>query len=117
MIGQKIQNYQIESLLGEGGMGTVYRATDLVLGREVALKMLHINLTKQSKFLERFKNEAQVLARLTHPNIAILYNYLQHGEAYFMVMEYVEGKNLDSLVKQHQNIAPKNMVAIISGLV
>ncbi len=114
MIGQKIQNYQIESFLGEGGMGTVYRANDTVLGRDVALKMLHTNLTKQSQFLERFKNEAQVLARLTHPNIAVLYNYLQQGESYFMVMEYVAGKNLESLIKQHQTLTPQNTVSIIS---
>jgi serine/threonine protein kinase len=114
MIGQKIQNYQIESLLGEGGMGTVYKATDLVLGREVALKMLHSNLTKQSQFLERFKNEAQVLARLTHPNIAVLYNYIQQNEAFYMVMEYVEGKNIESLIKQHQSLTPQNTVSIIS---
>jgi eukaryotic-like serine/threonine-protein kinase len=114
MIGQKIQNYQIESFLGEGGMGTVYRANDTVLGRDVALKMLHTNLTKQSQFLERFKNEAQVLARLTHPNIAVLYNYLQQGESYFMVMEYVAGKNLESLIKQHQTLTPQNTASIIS---
>jgi serine/threonine protein kinase len=114
MIGQKIQNYQIESLLGEGGMGTVYKATDLVLGREVALKMLHSNLTKQSQFLERFKNEAQVLARLTHPNIAVLYNYIQQNEAFYMVMEYVGGKNIESLIKQHQSLTPQNTVSIIS---
>jgi eukaryotic-like serine/threonine-protein kinase len=114
MIGQKIQNYQVESLLGEGGMGTVYRATDMVLGRDVALKMLHTNLTKQSQFLERFKNEAQILARLTHPNIAVLYNYIQQGEAYFMVMEYVAGKNIEFLVKQHQTLSYQNVVAIIA---
>jgi serine/threonine protein kinase len=114
MIGQKIQNYQIESLLGEGGMGTVYKATDLVLGREVALKMLHSNLTKQSQFLERFKNEAQVLARLTHPNIAVLYNYIQQNEAFYMVMEYVGGKNIESLIIQHQSLTPQNTVSIIS---
>jgi eukaryotic-like serine/threonine-protein kinase len=114
MIGQKIQNYRIDSLLGEGGMGTVYKATDMVLGREVALKMLHTNLTKQAQFLERFKNEAQVLARLTHPNIAVLYNYIQQNEAFYMVMEYVEGKNIESLVKQHQSLTPQNTVSIIS---
>ncbi|MBK7097957.1 MAG: hypothetical protein IPH58_05865 [Sphingobacteriales bacterium] len=59
MIGTTIQNYQVSSLLGEGGMGKVYLATDTLLGRTVAIKNLNVNLTNQPQFLERFKNEAK----------------------------------------------------------
>ncbi|MGC4232563.1 MAG: protein kinase [Niabella sp.] len=104
MTGTTLQNYYIESVLGEGGMGKVYKATDTVLGRVVAVKSLNASLTNQPSFLERFKNEAKILARLSHPNIAVLYNYLQSGSDYYMIMEYVEGENLDQLTKKNRTI-------------
>lgn len=101
MIGEKIHSYQINAHLGQGGMGHVYRATDTMLGREVALKMLHPQLTVEPQFLERFKKEARVLAQLLHPNIAVIYNFIEQGGNHFMVMEYVEGKTLDELMKRY----------------
>lgn len=102
MIGQQIQNYTITSYLGEGGMGTVYRASDTMLGRDVALKMLHGTLVSQPQFFERFKKEARVLAQLLHPNIAVIYNFIGQENNHFMVMEYVEGSNLDALLRKHR---------------
>ncbi len=102
MIGEKIHNYEITAHLGQGGMGNVYRATDTMLGREVALKMLHPQLTMQPQFLDRFKKEARVLAQLLHPNIAVIYNFIEQGGNHFMVMEYVEGTTLDDLLKKHR---------------
>jgi serine/threonine protein kinase len=102
MIGQQIQNYTITAYLGEGGMGTVYRASDTMLGRDVALKMLHTTLISQPQFFERFKKEARVLAQLLHPNIAVIYNFIGQESQHFMVMEYVEGTNLDTLLKKHR---------------
>ncbi len=104
MIGKQIQNYQVTGLLGQGGMGTVYRATDIILGRDVALKMLLTPMTAEPQVLERFKKEAQVLARLLHPNIAVIYNLIEHENQHFMVMEFVEGKDLDGLLKKHRTI-------------
>ncbi|HRO71675.1 MAG TPA: protein kinase, partial [Chitinophagaceae bacterium] len=89
MIGKNIQNYTVTSYLGEGGMGTVYKASDTMLGRDVALKMLHGTLVSQPQFLERFKKEARVLAQLLHPNIAVIYNFIGQDDHHFMVMEYV----------------------------
>lgn len=112
MIGKKIQNYEIKSHLGEGGMGTVYRAGDRVLDREVALKMLHTPLLQQPLFLERFKKEARVLAQLLHPNIAVIYNMIEQDNNHFMVMEYVEGKNLDALLCQYGMLSYKIVVPV-----
>ncbi|HQW84215.1 MAG TPA: serine/threonine-protein kinase [Ferruginibacter sp.] len=112
MIGQKIFNYEITALLGKGGMGTVYKATDTMLGRDVALKMLHPELTIQSQFLERFKKEARVLAQLLHVNIAVIYNFLEQENNHFMVMEFVEGTNLDELVKKHKTLPPQFVVPV-----
>lgn len=113
MIGTTLQNYYIESVLGEGGMGKVYKATDTMLGRMVAIKSLNASLTNQPSFLERFKNEAKILARLSHPNIAVLYNYLQNGSDYYMIMEYVEGENLDQLTKTNRTIPYHAVVPMI----
>lgn len=112
MIGEKIHNYEITAHLGQGGMGHVYRATDTMLGREVALKMLHPQLTMQPQFLERFKKEARVLAQLLHPNIAVIYNFIEQGDNHFMVMEYVEGTNLDDLLKKHRALPPEFVVPV-----
>ena len=112
MIGQKIHSYEIVAHLGQGGMGNVFKATDTMLGRDVALKMLHPQLTIQSQFLERFKKEARVLAQLLHPNIAVIYNFIEQGDNHFMVMEYVEGTNLDDLFKIHKILPPEFVVPV-----
>lgn len=102
MIGERIHSYEINAHLGQGGMGNVFRATDNMLNREVALKVLHPQLTIQPQFLERFKKEARLLAKLLHPNIAVIYNFLEHEGNHFMVMEYVEGTSLDELLRKHK---------------
>ena len=112
MIGKNIQNYTVTSYLGEGGMGTVYKASDTMLGRDVALKMLHGTLVSQPQFLERFKKEARVLAQLLHPNIAVIYNFIGQDDHHFMVMEYVEGNNLDSLVRKYKLLPPSLVVPV-----
>ncbi len=112
MIGEKIHSYEITEHLGKGGMGNVYKATDTMLGRDVALKMLHPQLTIEAQFLERFKKEARVLAQLLHPNIAVIYNFIEQGGNHFMVMEYVEGTNLDDLLKKHQTLPAEFVVPV-----
>jgi serine/threonine-protein kinase len=112
MIGEKIHSYEISEHLGKGGMGNVYKATDTMLGRDVALKMLHPQLTVQEQFLERFKKEARVLAQLLHPNIAVIYNFIEQGGNHFMVMEYVDGTNLDDLLKKHKTLPAEFVVPV-----
>ncbi len=114
MIGEKIHSYEISEHLGKGGMGNVYKATDTMLGRDVALKMLHPQLTVESQFLERFKKEARVLAQLLHPNIAVIYNFIEQGGNHFMVMEYVEGTNLDDLLKKHKTLPAEFVVPVFT---
>lgn len=111
--GRVVQQYRLESLLGEGGMGTVFLATDTQLERPVAVKMLHPHLLSQGPFMERFRHEALILARLNHPNIAVLYSLLREGTDHFMVMEYVEGKNLESLIRTGGALAPATAAEIV----
>ncbi|MGB0383703.1 MAG: protein kinase domain-containing protein [Ardenticatenaceae bacterium] len=85
--------YKIESLLGYGGMSSVYKATDAHLRRAVAIKMIHPHLTEQS-FIKRFEQEAAAVAKLRHSNIVQVYDFDHDGDVYYIVLEYVPGEDL-----------------------
>ncbi|MBZ5625485.1 MAG: TonB family protein [Acidobacteriia bacterium] len=86
--------YQIVEKLGEGGMGSVFRAVDLPLHRDVAIKIMRPELAGQAALLKRFHQEAATLAKLNHPNVATVYALLSEGSEHFIVMEYVDGCTL-----------------------
>lgn len=92
--GDRVGTYAIDSLLGEGGMGRVFRARDLKLGREVAIKVLPSGVAQDPERLARFDNEARHLAALNHPNIATLFTFDQIGDSRYLVMELVSGETL-----------------------
>jgi Tol biopolymer transport system component len=94
MIGRKISHFEITAMLGEGGMGEVYRARDSRLGREVAIKVLPETVSAEPERLARFDREARVLASLNHPAIAAIYSVEHEGPVHFLVMELVEGEDL-----------------------
>jgi serine/threonine protein kinase len=87
--------YEIVAPLGAGGMGEVYRAKDLRLGREVALKVLPADVASHDDRLARFEREARTVAGLTHPNIVVLYSVEDADGIRFLTMELVEGQSLD----------------------
>ena len=99
-LGRQIDNYRIEALLGEGGMGTVYRATDLNLNRPVALKVMHSHLVRQNDLKQRFMQEAQAAARLDHPNIVKIFHFGLQQDLLYMVMEYVVGQSLGNYLRR-----------------
>jgi eukaryotic-like serine/threonine-protein kinase len=101
MIGNVVGSYKITEKIGEGGMGAVFKGIDMMLEREVAIKMLRPELASQPEIVERFRSEAVTLAKLNHPNIATLFSFLRQGEDFFMVMEFVRGQTLDSLLRRH----------------
>jgi serine/threonine protein kinase len=88
---QQIGQYRIIGELGAGGMGVVYRGMDLLLEREVAIKRLRSEYASSPSVLERFRKEAQLQAKLNHPNIAQLYTLLQDGDSLCIVMEFIDG--------------------------
>ncbi len=98
--GQKLGAYEILGLLGEGGMGRVYRGRDTKLGREVALKTLAGELTQDEARLRRFGREAQLLASLNHPNIAAIYGFEEDRGLRFLVLELVPGETLAELLSR-----------------
>src|SRR5215470_2034242 len=100
MVGNTIGNYKILAQIGEGGMGAVYRGVDLMLEREVAIKVLRPELARQPQIVERFRAEAVTLAKLNHTNIATLHSFFRQGDDFFMVMEFVRGETLDSVLRR-----------------
>jgi serine/threonine protein kinase len=99
-IGQTLSTYRVVSMLGHGGMGEVFQATDLKLGRDVALKVLPEEFARDSDRLARFQREAKLLASLNHPNIAAIYGLEESGGINFLVLELVPGETLAEQVKR-----------------
>ena len=98
------EKYRIEGVLGSGGVGTVYRALEIELNRQVAIKVLHIwtGSSEQADSLRRFKREAKVLCQILHPEILRVYRFgVTEGEMPFLVMEFVEGQSLRSYIDQN----------------
>ncbi|HEX8118927.1 MAG TPA: serine/threonine-protein kinase, partial [Pyrinomonadaceae bacterium] len=112
MIGQVFGNYKIEQKLGEGGMGEVFRGVDMMLEREVAIKFLRPELASQPQVVERFRSEAVTLAKLQHPNIATLYNFMRQGDSFIMVLEFVRGVTLDHVIQQRGALPVEQAVPI-----
>ena len=102
MIGRTVGNYEFEERIGAGGMGEVYRAKDVRLGRFVAIKVLPASLAGNQERAARFEREAKVLAALNHPNIAALYGIEEYGGQLFLILELVEGETLAERIAHGQ---------------
>jgi hypothetical protein len=96
--GTEIGPYEIDQLIGRGGMGEVYRGRDLRLGRNVAIKVLTQDWSDQPEHLDRFDREARAIAHLSHPNIVALFDVGRHGGRPFAVMELLKGQTLRDLL-------------------
>ena len=99
-IGQQLGSYQITSLIGKGGMGEVYRAKDTKLKRDVAIKILPDEFSRDTDRVSRFQREAESLAALNHQNIAAIYDLQQSDATRFLILEFVEGDTLADILKK-----------------
>src|SRR5206468_6622473 len=104
--------YELGERLGSGGMSSVYKATDRVLERTVAVKILAEHLSDDEKFVARFRREALAVAKLIHPNIVQVYDTGVDNERHYIVMEYVEGRSGAQLLQTRGRLGPETAVEI-----
>ena len=115
--GQKINDrYEIIRSIGEGGMANVYLGHDIILDRNVAIKVLRGDLSNDEKFVRRFQREALSASSLAHPNIVEMYDVGEDDGTYYIVMEYVEGKTLKQLLKKRGSLTLSEAIDIMSQL-
>jgi tetratricopeptide (TPR) repeat protein/predicted Ser/Thr protein kinase len=107
------QRYEIVSLLGEGGMGAVYKARDVELGRMVALKVIRPDLARNRAILDRFKQELILATQVTHRNVVRIYDLGEAEGIKFITMEYVEGEDLAAVIHQRSKLPPRDAVDIV----
>lgn len=114
LVGKTISKYRLLSFVAKGGTATVYKALDTVLNREVAFKILHEHLETRPEVVERFRNEAQVVASLRHPNILTVYDFFQHEGRSVLVAEFMPGITLSQLIRQVRRLP--ETVAMMIGM-
>ena len=115
--GQKINDrYEIEKLIGEGGMANVYLAHDTILDRKVAVKVLRGDLAGDEKFVRRFQREALSASSLSHPNIVEIYDVGEDDGNFYIVMEFIEGKTLKQLIKKRGVLSLSETIDIMLQL-
>src|SRR6201981_3887972 len=102
MVGElRADRYELEELVGAGGMSSVYRAHDNLLDRKVALKVMHQQFGDDPEYVERFRREARSVASLSHPNVVTVIDRGEHEGRQFIVFEYVDGENLKQLIERN----------------
>ena len=99
LVGQTLNRYRIISLLGEGGMGAVFKGHDATLQRDVAIKVLHSHFARRPDFQDRFLQEARTAARLDHPNIVQVHDFGQDRTFLYIVMKFIPGDNLEKMLR------------------
>jgi serine/threonine protein kinase len=114
LIGQTLGNYQIETVLGTGGMGQVYQARHLLLDRPVALKIMHRHMAQDPSFRARFRREARAAAALHHPHIVQVFDFDEVDGYAFLVMELVTGGTLRQLLRD--GVARDPSWSLVRGL-
>lgn len=117
MIGKRISGrYKVLEMIGGGGMANVYLAHDMILDRDVAVKMLRLDYVNDDEFIRRFHREAQSATSLAHPNIVNIYDVGEEGDIYYIVMEYVEGDTLKQYIHKHSPIPVETVLFIMKQI-
>ncbi|GHH96513.1 Stk1 family PASTA domain-containing Ser/Thr kinase [Neobacillus kokaensis] len=117
MIGKRLSGrYKILHIIGGGGMANVYLAHDMILDRDVAVKMLRLDFANDEEFIRRFHREAQSATSLAHPNIVNIYDVGEENELYYIVMEYVDGQTLKQYIQQNSPLRVEDAIGIMRQL-
>ena len=112
----KIGKYDVVEVLGEGGMGAVYKAIDPRIGRTVAIKVIKGDFAQDPELLRRFDIEARAVGNLQHPNIVVVYDFGEENGSPYLVMQYLDGTPLDKIIAQRQNLPIIKKLDIIIGV-
>ena len=113
MVGELIAGrYEVQELVGTGGMSSVYRAHDRLLERDVAIKVLHEQFTADGEYVERFRREARAVAQLSHPNIVTVIDRGEQDDRQFIVFEYVDGENLKALIDREGPLPEREAIEL-----
>src|SRR4051794_20128410 len=115
-IGSELAGCRVEEILGSGGMGVIYRATDLRLGRPVALKLISADGASDPALRERFEREARLTASIDHPNVIPVYGAGEEDGHLYLVMRYVPGTDLHALLRREGRLRPERAAAIVAQL-
>src|SRR5580693_1585073 len=108
--------YELSHQIARGGTAQVYLARDLLLDRPVALKVLFPELSTDHSFVERFRREAQAAANLSHPNIVPVFDWGESDNTYFIVMEYVDGEPLSSIIRTQAPLPALQAATVAAGI-
>lgn len=103
LLGQHLDNFLIQQALGRGGMARVYKGVDTHLKRPVAIKVVEERLRASATYAQRFEREAQAVANLKHPNIVTVFHFGRHENLYYLVMEYIDGADLDAILRNYES--------------
>lgn len=118
MIGKRIgKRYEIIRVIGDGGMSRVYLAHDVILDRDVAIKVLHYDFANEEELKKRFQREALSATSLTHPHIVNIFDVGQEDEHHYLVMEYIAGKTLKDYINTHGALSAEHAVSVMQQLV
>lgn len=116
LVGCRLGNYQIEERLGQGGMGAVYRAKQVTMDRDVALKVMRPKYAEDDNFVEDFMREAHIAGRLHHPNIIAIHDFGQEEGHYFFSMEFVRGETLFDYIKREGRQDPDRVIELLTQI-
>jgi eukaryotic-like serine/threonine-protein kinase len=117
LVGKHIDGYRIEKLIAHGGMGAVYRALDVSLKRQVALKVIHALKRQDEEYIRRLEREAQSVAQLIHPHIVQVYRFGEADGIYYIAMQYIEGSDLGWLLKVNRIAGATMPIAQVMGII
>ncbi|ULT58542.1 Stk1 family PASTA domain-containing Ser/Thr kinase [Neobacillus drentensis] len=117
LIGKRLSGrYKILDMIGGGGMANVYLAHDMILDRDVAVKMLRLDFANDEEFIRRFRREAQSATSLAHPNIVSIYDVGEENDLYYIVMEFVDGQTLKQYIQQNSHLRVEDALGIMRQL-
>jgi serine/threonine-protein kinase len=113
-VGREVAGYQLEEVIGRGGMGVVYRAEHLRLGRKVALKVVAPQIAREEKFRERFLRESRTAGTLDHPNVVPIYDAGEADGVLYIAMRFVDGVDLATLIERDGPLDPARTARIVA---